>query len=151
MSPHRKEEVQAFSLRLQTLLRNQGKPTSPTALARDFNLRWRGAPVTVNATRKWLLGQAMPTMDKLAVLANLLNTSSDWLRWGVPAVEEPVNLSHEHSLSRSQRRLHEAKASFAQDFQLLSATHQKLVSAVIEVLLNEQRRGLSSRTDGTDD
>lgn len=51
----------------------KGKTLSPTALARDFNLRWRGMPVTVNATRKWLMGDAIPTMDKIETLSSMLN------------------------------------------------------------------------------
>jgi hypothetical protein len=82
MSIHKNEETKAFSLRLEAQLKRNNKPLSPTALSRAFNERWRGAPVTVNASRKWLLGQAIPTMDKLTVLASLLNTSYDSLRWG---------------------------------------------------------------------
>lgn len=139
MPDNKNEEHKAFTLRLETLLLNKGKTLSPTALARDFNLRWRGVPVTVNATRKWLMGQAMPTMDKLAVLANLLNTSEDWLRWGTMTVEEPINQIYAQYAGLAQAELRHAEKSFAQDFKLLSATNKKVVSAVIEVLLGEQQ------------
>jgi transcriptional regulator with XRE-family HTH domain len=138
MPDNKKEELKAFTLRLETLLLNKGKTLSPTALARDFNLRWRGVPVTVNATRKWLMGQAMPTMDKLAVLANMLNTSEDWLRWGAMTVEEPGNQSYDQFASGARAELRDVEKSFAQDFKLLNQTNKKLVCAVMEVLLNEQ-------------
>ena len=93
MPETKKDEVRAFTARLESLLLKKGSTLSPTALARDFNLRWRGVPVTVNATRKWLMGQAMPTMDKIAVLANMLNTSQDWLRFGDSSLEDSDNRS----------------------------------------------------------
>lgn len=139
MPDNKKENLKAFTVRLEMLLQKKGKTLSPTALARDFNLRWRGVPVTVNATRKWLMGQAMPTMDKLAVLANMLNTSEDWLRWGDVSVEESVNQRYAQEISPVRADLHDVEKSFIQDFKLLSSTNKKVVSAVMEILLSEQR------------
>jgi hypothetical protein len=89
-----------FSRRLESLPLSNNRTLSPTALARDFNLRWRGAPVTVNAVRKWLVGDAIPTMDKLTVLASLLDTSEDWFRWGDNSVQK--SLSNGSFLAASQ-------------------------------------------------
>ena len=132
-------EVKAFTLRLKTLLLKKGSTLSPTALARDFNLRWRGVPVTVNATRKWLMGQAMPTMDKLTVLANMLNTSPDWLRWGDLSLDDLDDRSYARHLGTSDQMNPDAVTSFSQDFKLLNATNKKVVTAVMEVLLKEQK------------
>lgn len=135
------ENVLAFKQRLETRLRQKGKTLSPTALAREFNLRWRGAPVSVNATRKWLTGEAIPTWDKLSVLANLLDVSDNWLRWGDKSVEEPVNNSYMQAVVMSQRAAAQtAEKSFAQDFMLLSPMNKRLVGAVMEVLLREQQK-----------
>lgn len=139
MPDNKNQDLKAFTLRLGTLLQKKGKTLSPTALARDFNLRWRGVPVTVNATRKWLMGQAMPTMDKLAVLANMLNTSEDWLRWGAMSVDEAVNQSYDQPASSDRAELRDAEKSFTQDFKLLNATNKKVVGAVMEVLLSQQQ------------
>jgi hypothetical protein len=150
MSDNKKEALKAFTSRLETLLVSKGKTLSPTALARDFNLRWRGVPVTVNATRKWLMGQAMPTMDKLSVLANMLNTSEDWLRWGASPMEETTHqIQDQHGgLSRSQVQI--TDKSFAQDFKLLNATNKKVVGAVMEVLLSQQQSlVISTQTPAT--
>lgn len=146
MPDNKKEDHKAFTLRLEMLLLKKGRTLSPTALARDFNLRWRGVPVTVNATRKWLMGEAMPTMDKIAVLANMLNASDDWLRWGDMSVEESANQSYAQVMSTSKMSLNDAEKSFAQDFRLLSLTNKKVVSAVMEVLLQEQRLTKPSTT-----
>ncbi len=141
-----KEEVKAFTLRLETLLLKKGSTLSPTALTRDFNLRWTGVPVTVNATRKWLMGQAMPTMDKLTVLANMLNASQDWLRWGDSSLDELYQSSYARHLGVSEQLPVDAVTSFCQDFKLLNATNRKVVAAVIEVLLKQQRSAHPSKS-----
>lgn len=139
MPDTKKDEVRAFTVRLESLLLKKGSTLSPTALARDFNLRWRGVPVTVNATRKWLMGQAMPTMDKIAVLANMLNTSQDWLRFGDLSLEDSDNRSYAKHLGIAEHLPRDEDKTFAQDFKLLNATNKRLVAAVMEVLLKEQQ------------
>jgi transcriptional regulator with XRE-family HTH domain len=138
---YKNEVVLAFTARLQKRLRDKGKTLSPTALAREFNLRWRGSPISVNATRKWLSGEAVPTLDKLSVLANLLDVSVDWLRWGDLCVQEPANNSYSKAVSMSRRvEVQNEEKSFAQDFILLNPLHKRLVGAVMEVLLQEQKK-----------
>jgi hypothetical protein len=124
---------------LETLLLKKGKTLSPTALARDFNLRWRGMPVTVNATRKWLMGEAVPTMDKIETLSSMLNVTADWLRWGDMSVQKPTKESYSSTLSFSNGSMNESSKSFAQDFLLLNPAHRKVVTAIMEVLLEEPR------------
>lgn len=41
-----------------------------------------GTPVTPHAVRKWLIGEAIPTQEKILVLAKWLNVSAAWLRFG---------------------------------------------------------------------
>ncbi|MEY3721526.1 MAG: hypothetical protein RL618_2045 [Pseudomonadota bacterium] len=72
-----------FSKRLQQALRNaEYSPNSPTQLAREFNERFAGHPVTVHAARKWLQGESIPTQEKLRALASWLEVPADWLRFG---------------------------------------------------------------------
>ena len=76
-------EREDFSGRLQQALRNaEYSPESPTQLARKFNMRFAGRPVTVHAARKWLVGEAIPTQEKLRTLADWLGVPADWLRFG---------------------------------------------------------------------
>lgn len=115
-----------------------GWDESPTLVAREFNLRWRGKMVTVNAVRKWMLGQSMPTLDKLQVLADLLGVSQDWLRWGVvqgPAISEgqPLYLKQSRPDSSSVQ-------SLTQDVRLLTDSHLKLVQALVTAMLVEQKQ-----------
>lgn len=72
-----------FSQRLiDTLASSRSLGASPTALACEFNFHFVGKPVTVHAARKWLVGDAIPTQDKLRALANWLGVSVEWLRFG---------------------------------------------------------------------
>jgi hypothetical protein len=76
-------ERKAFSSRLQQCLRDaHHSPDSGTRLVREFNSRFLGEPVTVHAVRKWLVGEAIPTQDKMQTLAAWLQVSADWLRYG---------------------------------------------------------------------
>lgn len=78
-----REERSAFSARLQqALCQLDYSPESPTALAREFNIRFAGKPITVHAARKWLVGEAIPTQEKLRTLAGWLGVPSNWLRFG---------------------------------------------------------------------
>src|SRR3569623_3023484 len=76
-------ERKEFSERLQQALRNTDySPDSPTQLAREFNVRFSGRPITVHAARKWLVGEAIPTQEKLRALAQWLGVPAEWLRFG---------------------------------------------------------------------
>ena len=76
-------EREDFSERLQQALRDADySPDSPTQLAREFNVRFPGRPITVHAARKWLVGEAIPTQEKLRTLAQWLGVPAEWLRFG---------------------------------------------------------------------
>lgn len=78
-------ETQAFSERLRRALDAAGVRPSPTVVANEFNLRYWGRSITPHTARNWLLGQALPTQDKLVVLAEWLQVSPDALRFGKAA------------------------------------------------------------------
>jgi transcriptional regulator with XRE-family HTH domain len=85
-------EREDFSKRLQQALRNADySPESPTLLAREFNVRFAGNPITVHAARKWLQGEAIPTQEKLRALAQWLGVPADWLRFGGKGEDHPKN------------------------------------------------------------
>ncbi len=86
------KEREQFSARLKQALKDAGEASeSPAALARAFNRRYPGKAVSDYAARKWLLGEAIPSQDKLRVLAQWLGVANDWLRFGDGAgVVHPV-------------------------------------------------------------
>lgn len=103
------EERAGFSQRLKQLLVQANIEPSPTALTRVFNMRTHGRPVTVHAVRKWLLGEAMPTQEKLRILSAVLRVTPEWLRFGgetplPPAEESPLSLQ-EYEWLELYRRL----------------------------------------------
>src|SRR5207237_1225824 len=64
------DEKQGFSRRLrESLKRAQPAGSGAAALAREFNLRYDGTPVTVQAGRRWVSGNALPWQDANGGLA----------------------------------------------------------------------------------
>jgi len=77
-------EKQAFAARLKAALkRTKKKVETPAQLATQFNLRHPADPITSQAAQKWLSGTARPTVDKIKTLADWLDVSEQWLRFGV--------------------------------------------------------------------
>lgn len=125
-------ERSGFSSRLQQCLRDsQYSPDSPTELAREFNLRFAGQSITVHAARKWLVGEAIPTQDKMRTLAQWLHVRIEWLRFGgdVQAVAstEPVD-----ALRSSDLKL-------IADLHLLDDTHRQIVREFVRILVRSYR------------
>ncbi|CAB3752420.1 helix-turn-helix domain-containing protein [Paraburkholderia humisilvae] len=77
------DEKQAFADRLKLALRRvPEKPEGPTDLARFFNLRYQGEPVSTQTVDKWLKGRTIPKHDKLETLAKALGVDLHWLHYG---------------------------------------------------------------------
>lgn len=75
-------ETKAFAERLRRALDAAGIRPSPTVVANAFNQRYWGRSITPHTARNWLLGQSLPTQDKLVVLAEWLQVNPDTLRFG---------------------------------------------------------------------
>jgi transcriptional regulator with XRE-family HTH domain len=82
-------EKQAFTQRLRAALKANGVRISPTVVANEFNLRYWGRSITPHTARNWLLGNALPTQDKLRVLAEWLQVEPQELRFGT-TVQSPL-------------------------------------------------------------
>lgn len=134
------EEKQAFSLRLkQALKRSNKKINSAAALAIQFNLRYKDDPITTQAAQKWLKGQAFPRIEKIATLAEWLNVSLHWLRFGVP--EERPSASG----ARSARKAQEPTPPTSKELEILTTLRQmpedrrNLVFELIDTLSLDQK------------
>ena len=74
------DEKHAFAKRLKDGLRKvEVDPRSSTRVAREFNLRYPGDPISTQAVRKWLEGESLPSQDKLRALALWLDVPAQWL------------------------------------------------------------------------
>ena len=123
-------ERESFSERLQQALKNAHySPDSPTRLAREFNIRFEGRPITVHAARKWLVGEAIPTQEKLRMIAQWLGVPADWLRFGGP---ETPGEQGEHAAAA---RFESADVKLIADLQRLDEHHRQLAREFIRMLV----------------
>ena len=71
-----------FSKRLRQAMQDAGYAASPSVLEHEFNLRWWGRSISTQAAWSWLNSKAIPTQDKLQVLAEWLKVEPEVLRFG---------------------------------------------------------------------
>ena len=76
------EEKKQFASRLKQAIDAKGFRSSPTEIATLFNAMYEGNPVRPHTARNWLLGNSLPTHEKMVCLGNLLDTSPEQLRYG---------------------------------------------------------------------
>ena len=133
------EDRDAFSQRLRLSLDRAGwKVIGATGLAREFNRRSSGHPVTAHATRKWLQGEAIPAQGRLQELARWLEVPPQWLRFGdeqalaaaqrPPGVSEPTPAPYRPELA----------AKLAADLARLNPEQLRVIEALVGLLLGEQ-------------
>jgi transcriptional regulator with XRE-family HTH domain len=126
-------ERESFSERLQQALRNADySPESPTQLAREFNVRFEGRPITVHAARKWLVGEAIPTQEKLRTLAHWLGVPAEWLRFG-------GDTSGRADTGGMPARFESSDIKLVADLQRLDEHHQALAREFIRMLVRHNR------------
>lgn len=129
-------ERESFSERLQQALKNAHySPDSPTRLAREFNIRFEGRPITVHAARKWLVGEAIPTQEKLRMIAQWLGVPADWLRFG--GAEQAASTDAVNGGARFES----ADVKLIADLQRLDEHHRQLAREFIRMLvrMNHQK------------
>ena len=124
-------EKEAFSKRLTRLLDDAGIGiASPTLVAREFNRRYPDKPVTVQAVRKWINGEAIPAADKIRILAKWLKASPHWLHYGegeknigAPKVEEEKSFYGDETI-----------AALLEDFRRLAPKQKIMVCEIVHAL-----------------
>lgn len=116
----------AFSSRLIEILHTRyGMTSSPTALLRQFNLHWPGDALTVHAVRKWLCGEAIPTQDKLRALADWLQVTPEWLRFGGDRTEGPTRIKADAETPAGR---------LLESFSKLSQSDREIVLGLVKIL-----------------
>lgn len=125
-------ERESFSQRLQQALKNAHySPDSPTRLAREFNIRFEGRPITVHAARKWLVGEAIPTQEKLRMIAQWLGVPAEWLRFGGAEIEHHNGDANGSHLARFES----ADVKLIADLQRLDDHHKQIAREFIRMLV----------------
>lgn len=130
-------EKEAFSRRLASAIARFAPAgrTGASWLAREFNQRYAGRPVSVYAARKWLMGEAIPAHDKLLTLAGWLRVSSAWLLYGEGDMQ---------SISVVQQNpAHYAVADMEllREFNSLNSEHRRIVKEMVMLLARIEGRG----------
>ncbi|MBI4193696.1 MAG: hypothetical protein HY526_01315 [Betaproteobacteria bacterium] len=127
------DEKQGFSKRLkEAIRRTRIGIDSPTLIAREFNLRYQGDPVSTQAVRKWLAGKALPSQDKIRALGLWLDVSAHWLRFGEADRKEERQPSAVRQEGGSYRLDHGWPS---RKFELLNDTHKRMVVEMVHALL----------------
>jgi transcriptional regulator with XRE-family HTH domain len=128
-------EKQGFSRRLRDSLKRAGvRHGSPSGIAREFNLRYEGEPVTPQAVRKWLGGQALPSQDKMRALAVWLETSPHWLRFGEGEVSPARAMRQDTAAYRVDPDW------VGKKYDALNDAHKKMIVELILALLRLEGR-----------
>ena len=76
------DEKAKFAGRLREAMTQGGYALRPVVLEREFNTRYWGRSITLQAARRWLRGEAIPAQDKVQVLAEWLKIEPEVLRFG---------------------------------------------------------------------
>src|SRR4051812_6215299 len=127
------EEKQAFTKRLKDALRKAGVDTgSYTRVAREFNLRYPGDPVSTQAVRKWVMGEALPSQDKIRALGLWLDVGAQWLRFG----DGDRRQDRAQLAARQEPAYYKAELTWvSRKFEQLEDPHKKMILEMVLALL----------------
>ena len=117
-----------FAARLEHAMTAKSIKRSPTLLANIFNAEFDGRAVTPHTARNWMLGKSMPTQEKLVVLAELLDTSAEQLRYGRHS-EKTLMIS---KADGSETELTGIQQQLVRKYIMLSAIQQRLVNDLVD-------------------
>jgi transcriptional regulator with XRE-family HTH domain len=111
------DEKAEFSKRLREAIESAGHSLRPVDVERAFNSRYYGSSVTMQAVRRWLRGEAIPSQEKLQVLADWLKVEPHVLRYGAPAINavKTKQKQWETAINFEEREAFEAFLSLPSD------------------------------------
>jgi len=135
-------EKTEFAQRLRDAMTQAGYAARPSVLEREFNTRYWGKPVTLQAVSRWLNGQALPAQDKLQTLAEWLKVEPQVLRFGAQ-----VALSVQAYRQRWEEKLTYQERETVDAYLQLPAPQRKVVREVI--LTFAKVHGGSTPPDGS--
>ena len=129
-----------FAERLRNAMLAAGYEARPSVLEKGFNTRYWGRSVTVQAVTRWLRGEAMPSQEKLQVLAEWLKIEPHALRFGEEAAKSirTKRKQWDEALDYRERETIEAYLS-------LPLPQRKIVREVIKAFAQAFSPGLSGK------
>ena len=123
----RKDMNSDFADRLELAMNDKSIKHSPTVLANLFNPNFVGGSITPHTARNWLLGNSLPTQDKLIHLAKLLDTSAEYLRYGRHK-EKTFVISESDG---SETELTSTQQQFLRRYLQLTKVQQRIVNEMV--------------------
>ncbi|MBD3756335.1 MAG: transcriptional regulator [Gammaproteobacteria bacterium] len=127
-------EAQMFSHRLKEAMQNHGYELRPIVIEREFNQRYWGKSISFQAARRWLHGEAVPTQDRLQVLAEWLNVDPHWLRFG-----EKLSGSLSEQRKRWDAKMTPQERALVEKFMQLPIDKRKIIGEIIEAFAKQPR------------
>jgi transcriptional regulator with XRE-family HTH domain len=120
------DEKAEFATRLREAMAASGYPVRPGVLEKEFNSRFWGRSVTFQAVSRWLRGEAIPSQEKLQVIADWLKVEPHVLRFGAGPIKaiQAKRQRWDEGIGYQEREVFEA-------FLDLPATQRKAVREVI--------------------
>ncbi len=116
-----------FADRIELAMSDKYIKHSPTVLANLFNPKFVGGSITPHTARNWLLGNSLPTHDKLIHLAKLLDTSAEYLRYGRHS-EKTFVISESDG---SETELTSTQQQFLRRYLRLTEVQQRIVNSTV--------------------
>jgi len=124
-----------FAERLALAMKAKGYDAKPSVLEREFNLNYSGKPMTLHGVRKWLIGESIPSGDKLLTLAKWLDVPPEEL-----VFEKDIQKAIERRDSKWTQELGYKDKEVFEAFINLSPSNKKLVRELIVALLNQHTK-----------
>jgi transcriptional regulator with XRE-family HTH domain len=119
-------EKTEFAERLRQAMANAGYEPRPAVLEKGFNSRYWGRSVSFQAVSRWLHGEAIPSQEKLQVLADWLGVEPHVLRFG-----ERVSLSVQERRQRWDNGIGYLEREVFEAFLSLPTHQRKVLREVI--------------------
>ncbi len=85
--------------------------------------------------RKWLLGEAIPTQEKLIVLAAMLGVQPDWLRYGDHNSLSAKRASADFVSSVAAAPYNRHELALINNYKKLAARDQRLLRVLVSEML----------------
>ncbi|SCC71980.1 DNA-binding protein [Acinetobacter albensis] len=128
-------EKNLFAQRLALAMKAKGYEAKPSVLEREFNLNYSGKPMTLHGVRKWLIGEAIPSGDKLLTLAKWLEIPPEEL-----AFDKNILKAIEQRDSKWRQELGYKDKEVFEALINLSPSNKKLVRELIIALSNQHKK-----------
>jgi transcriptional regulator with XRE-family HTH domain len=90
----------------------------------------------VHAARKWLVGEAIPTQEKLRALASWLDVPADWLRFGG---DQPAGTGNAKGGASASERFASEDIKLISDLQRLDEHYRAIAREIIRLLVRINR------------